>query len=115
MRIIPDDVKVTYAVIDRGPLDYSSGNPMYHQDDTIEFDCQWTAEQLVILAKIKPAEWDEIYRAYTWDYFDRQLKWIGEDMHECKTTLDAALKKVAELKTFSQYLKALISLAGEGK
>ena len=36
MRVIPDDVHVSYAVIDNGRLDYSSGNPMYHQDQTIE-------------------------------------------------------------------------------
>ena len=35
MRIIPDDVHVSYAVIDQGQ-NYSSGNPMYHQDQAIE-------------------------------------------------------------------------------
>jgi hypothetical protein len=36
MRIIPDGTHIIYAVIDKGLLDWSSGNPMYHQCDTIE-------------------------------------------------------------------------------
>ena len=62
MRVIPDDVHVSYAVIDNGRLDYSSGNPMYHQDQTIEVtDKELKANQETLeinnkglLSEIKP-------------------------------------------------------------
>lgn len=53
MRVILDDAHIIYAVIDKGPLDWSSGNPMYHQCDTIE---------------ITYAQWDEIGKDYVNNY-----------------------------------------------
>jgi hypothetical protein len=93
MRIIPDNVHVSYAVIDQGQ-NYSSGNPMYHQDQTIEI----TDDDI---NKIK-LEYD--------NYIDRQLKWIGQDLGEGKITENEMFDKFSSLPKFSQYLKDLICL-----
>ena len=79
MRIIPDSVHVSYATIDQG-LNYSSGNPMYHQDETIE---------------ITDIEWEKIVDGYD--------LWLIDDH-------DNPIWKDARPINFAEYLRELIML-----
>ncbi len=74
------------------------GGYFYRSDDTIPITSEWTAEELKILAEITPDGWNEI--VYSW--------------MRCGDVLVTTSPPII-LKPFSQYLKALISLAGEGK
>lgn len=59
-RLVPEGAAIAYATFTRGQFEYSSGNPMYHADDTIPMPSEWAAEELVVLAGITPEQWAEI-------------------------------------------------------
>jgi len=57
VRIVKSDAHLAYAIFDDGRLAYSSGNPVYRQEDTIPIQSDWSAEEVAVLAGLDGGEW----------------------------------------------------------
>jgi len=54
---------LAYAIFDDSRLAYSSGNPVYRQEDTIPIQSDWSAEEVAVLVGLDERAWSEIFKA----------------------------------------------------